>query len=232
MRVLVIAPAAVARPLARELRKEGIRVDQSSSPERGDERVRQAGYDAVVLDVAACGGGALATLQAWHEDGRPARVLALTASRGAEERVECLNAGADDCLAHPFLFGELLARLRALVRRNVLPGSGVLRIDDLEIDPHARQVRRGGRRIPLSPREFDLLAYLARNRGRVVSRDQIWQHLYGGRRRGGSNVIDVYIRYLRRKLDDGFERPLIHTFRGLGYQLGASAARRATGTSD
>jgi len=232
MRVLVIAPAAVSRPLARELRKEGIRVDHSPSCERGDERARAAGYDAVVLDVAACGGDALPTLSAWHEDLLPARVLALTASRGAEERVACLNAGADDCLAHPFLFGELLARLRALMRRSVFPGSATLRIDDLEIDRGARKVRRGGKRVALSPREYDLLEILARNRGRVVSRDLIWEHLYGGRRRGGSNVIDVYIRYLRRKLDDGFDRPLIRTVRGLGYQLGASAARRPTGTSD
>jgi DNA-binding response OmpR family regulator len=232
MRVLVIAPAAVSRPLARELRKEGIRVDHSSTCKRGDQRARGSGYDAIVLDLEACGGDAVGTLQAWRQDGLPARVLAVTASRSAEERVACLNAGADDCLAHPFLFSELLARLRALMRRSVFPGASVLRIDDLEIDPGARQVRRGGKKIALSPREYDLLEFLARNRGRVVSRALIWEHLYGGRRRGGSNVIDVYVRYLRRKLDDGFDRPLIHTFRGLGYQLGVGAVQRPTGTSD
>src|SRR5262249_3385055 len=153
-------------------------------------------------------------------------VLALTGDRSPQQTVRALDVGADDVLARPFETEEFLARVRALARRAEPAAGRVLRLHDLEIDRQAQTVRRGGRTIALTPREFALLEVLARQPGRVVSRATIWRHLYDGDGETASNVVDVYIRYLRNKIDRGFDVPLILTRWGQGYMLRAEGGHR------
>jgi two-component system OmpR family response regulator len=142
-----------------------------------------------------------------------------------EDRVRLLNAGVDDCLAKPFAFAELAARVRAILRRGNSSELGVLRVDDLEIDRVAHDVHRAGRAIELSPREFALLEFLMRHEGQPVTRNAIVEQVWKLRFNGMTNVVDVYINYLRRKVDSGHDRPLIRTVRGVGYQIGRNGAR-------
>jgi DNA-binding response OmpR family regulator len=158
-------------------------------------------------------------LQRWRRKGMQTHVLVLTARGSLEDKVRGLDIGADDYLAKPFELGELLARLRALVRRGHQVKDPILRVHDLEIDTAARTVKRAGQPIHLTPREFALLEFLAFHRGKVVSRSMIWEHLYDEHDENTSNVVDVYIRYLRNKIDKTFEPALIMTRWGEGYQL-------------
>ena len=148
-------------------------------------------------------------------------VLLLTARDSIEDRVTGLDAGANDYLVKPFAFEELLARIRVLLRKPREASDSVCRVDDLEIHMDTHQVFRGGQEIRLSGKEFALLRYMAQNEGIVLSRDRLEEHLWNFDYAGGSNVIDVYIRYLRKKIDEGHERKLIHTVRGAGYVLRA-----------
>ncbi len=194
-------------------------MDVAMDGEEADFKARSAQYDAIVLDIMLPKKDGLTLLSEWRKDGVQAYVLMLTARGGLDDRVRGLDTGADDYLTKPFELEELLARLRALVRRGHQVKDPVIRAHDLEIDTATRTVKRGGQAIHLTPREYSLLEFLAFHRGRVVSRTMIWEHLYDEQDETTSNVVDVYIRYLRNKIDKGYEPPLILTRWGEGYQL-------------
>jgi heavy metal response regulator len=219
VRLLVIEDEArVQAFLARGLREAGFAVDVASD---GDEGLRLAlvtGYDLIVLDLVLPQRPGLSVLKELREAGRTTPVLVLTARDEVDDRVRGLDAGADDYLAKPFAFAELLARIRALLRRGTSQAD-VIEIDDLRIDRTARHVERSGRKIELTAKEFALLDYLAVHTGEVVTRTMIAEHVWDMNFDSFSNVIDVYIRYLRRKIDEPFTRKLLHTRRGVGYVL-------------
>jgi len=172
-----------------------------------------------VLDIMLPKVDGLTLLKKWRKNGLKSHVLMLTARDQLDDKVKGLDTGADDYLTKPFELEELLARVRALVRRGHQVKDPVLRVFDLELDTAARTVRRSGQSIHLTPREYGLLEFLAFHRGRVVTRTMIWEHLYDEHDESTSNVVDVYIRYLRNKIDKGFEPPLILTRWGEGYML-------------
>jgi DNA-binding response OmpR family regulator len=209
----------LVRALKRGLEEEGFAVDIAFDGEEGAYKARTANYDVIILDVMLPKEDGLSLLRRWRQDGLSTHVLVLTARSSIEDKVRGLDLGADDYLAKPFELEELLARLRALVRRGHQVKDPVLRVHDLEIDTVARTVKRAGQSIHLTPREFALLQFLAYHRGKVVTRSMIWEHLYDEYDENTSNVVDVYIRYLRNKIDKGFEPPLILTRWGEGYLL-------------
>lgn len=220
MRVLVIEDEARVRSFVeRGLREAGYAVDGAADGEEGRGLALIHHYDAIVLDLMLPRLDGLQVLQALREAGRTTPVLILSARDEVDDRVGGLDAGADDYLPKPFAFAELLARLRVLLRRGAEPVT-VIEVEDLSIDLLKRTVRRDGRKIDLTPKEFALLEYLARHAGEVVTRTMISEHVWDMNFDSFSNVIDVYIRYLRRKVDEPFDRRLIHTRRGIGYLLG------------
>jgi DNA-binding response OmpR family regulator len=211
------------KPLVRALRKgleeEGFAVDTALDGEEGAYKAQTADYDVIILDLMLPKEDGLSLLQRWRRAGLKSHVLVLTARSSIDDKVRGLNLGADDYLTKPFELDELLARLRALVRRGHQIKDPVVRVHDLEIDTATRTVKRGGRSIHLTPREYALLEFLAFHRGKVVTRSMIWEHLYDEHDESTSNVVDVYIRYLRNKIDKDFELPLILTRWGEGYML-------------
>ena len=220
MRVLLIEDhKPLVRALKQGLEDEGFAVDVAYDGEEGDHKARTAEYDAVILDLMLPNEDGLSLLQRWRRNGMKTHVLVLTARGSIEEKVRGLDLGADDYLTKPFELEELLARLRALIRRGHQVKDPMLRVLDLEIDTASRTVRRAGKAIHLTPREYALLEFLAYHRGRVVSRTMIWEHLYDEQDENTSNVVDVYIRYLRNKIDKGYDPPLILTRWGEGYLL-------------
>ena len=220
MRVLLVEDhKPLVRALRQGLEEEGFAVDVAYDGEEGNFKARSATYDAIILDRMLPKIDGLTLLQRWRKDGLVTHVLILSARGGLDDRVAGLDQGADDYLAKPFELTELLARLRALIRRGHQVKDPVLRVHDLEIDTAARTVKRGGQTIHLTPREYGLLEFLAFHRGKVVTRTMIWNHLYDEQDENTSNVVDVYIRYLRTKIDKGFEPPLILTRWGEGYML-------------
>lgn len=178
-----------------------------------------ATYDAVVLDIMLPGIDGLTLLKKMRAEGNTTHVLLLTALDSIENKVNGLDAGADDYLVKPFAYDELLARLRVLLRRRSGQTTNVLEYGGLVMDLNNRTVTRDGTEITLSSKEFAVLEYLLRNPGRVLSRDKIENHVWNYDFEGGSNVVDVYIRYLRKKIDTGFNKKLLHTIRGAGYVL-------------
>jgi DNA-binding response OmpR family regulator len=221
MRLLIAEDhPSLARSLADGLREEGYAVDLTHD---GDEALHLAHvnpYDGILLDIMLPGKDGYAILKTLRQKGIGTPVLCLTARDGVQDRVMGLDLGADDYLVKPFAWEELSARVRAMVRRGHGHKSASLRVGDLEVDTARKVARRGGRTIELSAREFALLEYLAHRKGQVVSRTDIWEHLYDQHDEASSNVVDVYIGYLRAKIDKDFPVKLIQTRRGQGYVLG------------
>ena len=181
--------------------------------------VMGAAYDGLVLDIMMPKLDGVQVVKRLRREGNSVPVLLLTARDSIEDRVAGLDAGADDYLIKPFAFEELLARLRVLLRKPQGDKTNVLRVGELELNLSTRQAARGGQEISLSSKEFSLLRYMMQNAGIVLSRDKLEQHVWDYDFSGGSNVIDVYIRYLRKKIDEGRETKYIHTVRGHGYVL-------------
>ena len=221
MRILLVEdePSA-ARFVAKGLREASYAVDVASDGTAAAERCQHNDYDAIVLDVMLPGRDGLTICRELRASGSDVPVLMLTARDAVEARVQGLDAGADDYLTKPFDFRELLARLRALTRRERRPlAPERLEAAGLEIHVAARRVFRGGHEIPLTTREYALLEYLARRAGEVVGRADIAEHVWDEHYDAFSNVVDVYIQRLRRKLDEGDAPSVIRTRRGQGYQL-------------
>jgi DNA-binding response OmpR family regulator len=175
----------------------------------------------IVLDILLPGKPGLQVLRELRQAKVETPILLLTARDSVEDKVQGLDAGADDYLTKPFAFAELLARVRALLRRRVPARASLLHVDDLVLDPATRSVKRGNQAIALTNREFALLEYLLRNPGRVLTRTMIAEHVWDYSFDSETNVIDVYVNYLRKKIDAGRDRKLIHTVRGVGYVLKA-----------
>ena len=213
-----------ADTLAKRLKEEHYAVDVVYNGLDALEYLRSADYDVAVLDIMMPGMDGIGVLQSVRQAGCHTPVLLLTARDAVSDRVSGLNAGADDYLVKPFAFEELSARLRVLTRRT-RQTSNVFIADDLVVDCDMRSVSRGGQAITLTSREFALLEYLIRNKGRVLSRSQITEHVWSYEYEGTSNMIDVYIRNLRRKIDEGRMVKLIHTVRYTGYVLREEAWR-------
>lgn len=210
-------------PLARALRKglggQGFATDMAGSAERAWECLREHSYDCILLDLSLPDVDGLTVLDALRQRDDPTPVLILTARGAVEDRVSGLNAGADDYLQKPFAFPELIARVRALLRRGTPLVPTVLRVDDLELDPSRMEVRRAGESIVLTAKEFGILEYLMRHAGQLVTRTMLLEECWDRSYDGLSNLVDVYVSRLRRKLD-AHGRPLLHTVRGAGFILG------------
>ena len=220
MRVVVIEDFAPLREsLVQGLREAGYAVDEAADGEVGLWHARSGEHDVVILDLMLPKVDGLSIIKDMRKEGSPSMVLVLTAKDTAADKVRGLELGADDYLVKPFDFFELLARVKALVRRKYEVRTTVLRVGDLEVDTSSRVVRRGGRTIDLSGREYALLEYLALNSGRVVSRAEIAQHVYDFNGSPESNVVDVFVGLVRKKIEAPGAARLIHTRRGQGYLL-------------
>lgn len=220
MKVLLVEDyVPLRKSVARGLQEAGFAVDATGDGEEGLWYARSGDYDVIVLDLMLPKVDGLTILRRLREREDPVPVLILTARDTVPDRVRGLDLGADDYLVKPFAFEEFLARVRALVRRKYETRSPSVQVGDLTVDTSRRTARRGGRTIELTPREYALLELLALRAGQVVSRTEIWEHLYDFAAEPASNVIDVYIGHLRKRLEAGGRPRLIHTRRGLGYVL-------------
>lgn len=221
MRVLLIEDERkVADFIARGLRAEGLAVDVASDGAEGWQMASGLDYDVIILDLMLPGMNGTDLLRRLRRAGGNAAVLVLTARDATHDKVENFEAGADDYLTKPFAFAELKMRVKALIRRQPVSRSHVLRVADLEVDRLGQQVRRAGKRIDLTAKEYALLEYLASHAGRVLSRTMIIEHVWDESFEGLTNIVDVYVRHLRSKVDDPFATKLIRTVRGAGYALG------------
>jgi two-component system OmpR family response regulator len=220
MRVLVVEDNAdMGGYLRQGLREHGFAVDWAASGDRGLDYAATGVYDLLILDRMLPGRDGLDLLRQLRARGMATPAIFLTARSDVADRVEGLDAGADDYLVKPFSFAELLARIRVVLRRGGEVAPTVLQVADLRLDPASRVVERAGRRIELSSKQFALLEYLMRHAGQVVSRTMILEHVWDFEYDGLTNVVDVHINRLRNKVDRDFDRPLIHTLRGVGYVL-------------
>jgi DNA-binding response OmpR family regulator len=211
----------LSQVLRRVLEEEGHTVDPAYDGEEALAMAIDGSHDVVVLDVMMPGLNGFEVCESMRRNKIDTPVIMLTALDSVDDRVRGLDAGADDYLPKPFAFQELLARIRALGRRKVQAREpDELSLDDLKLDLRRRRAERDGKTIELSPKEFSLLEFLLRNEGRVVTRTQILDHLWGYDYATDSNLVDVYIAYLRRKIDKGFDKKLVRTIRGIGYALG------------
>jgi DNA-binding response OmpR family regulator len=221
MRLLVIEDYRPLREsLTKGLHEAGYAVDATGDGKEGLWYATTGEYDVIILDLMLPGMDGLEILKKVRSRGRESCILVLTARDRVEDRVQGLNLGADDYVVKPFAFEELVARIRALVRRGYRCKQPAVQVDDLCIEPATQKVHRGKQEILLTAREYALLEYLAMRAGEVVSRTDIWEHVYEFSSSASSNVVDVYIGYLRKKIKGSERPPLIHTVRGRGYLLG------------
>lgn len=205
--------------ITKTLTRNGYSVDSCFDGEEALYYLRDTDYDAAILDIMMPKKSGIEVLKEIRREGNSVPVLFLTARDSISDRVTGLDSGADDYLVKPFAFDELLARIRVLLRKQTGQCENIYRISNLTVDLNAHSITRGDTVISLSSREFAILEYLVRNQGIVLSREKIETHIWNYDYEGGSNVIDVYIRYLRKKIDENFEPKLIHTVRGIGYVL-------------
>ena len=220
MRILIVEDdVALANFVRKGLEAEHHAVDTANEGEQGRSMALQFEYDLLILDLNLPGLDGVGILKSVRQRKPSVPVLVLTARNRVEDRVQCLDTGADDYVVKPFSFLELSARVRALLRRSHLPSESVLTVRDLRLDRVERRVERAGRRIDLTTKEFALLEYLMRNAGRRLTRAMIIEHVWNLTFDSTTNVVDVYIRRLRRKIDDPFEEKLLETVRGAGYRL-------------
>ncbi|MEP6620440.1 MAG: response regulator transcription factor [bacterium] len=218
MRILVIEDdPTVGQYVKRGLEEHRWAVDLTTDGEEGERRASSEAYDLIVLDMRLPGKSGLDVLQSLRAKGFERPVLVLTAQDAVDAKVATLRAGADDYVTKPFAFEELLARVEALARRPRSLASQVLRVGDLEFDEATREVRRAGELIELTPKEYTVLEYLARHAGRVMSRTLITEYAWGYHFDPGTNIVDVVINHLRKKIDAKHQRKLITTVRGVGY---------------
>ena len=222
MRILIAEDEKdLNRIITGRLKEEHYSVDSCYDGREALEYLESAEYDAVVLDIMMPVTDGLTVLRKMRRRNDATPVILLTAKDSIGDRVAGLDAGANDYLVKPFAFEELLARIRVLLRKPAETPKTCYRVGDLEVHMDTQEVSRGGKAVRLSGKEFALLRYMVQNEGIVLSRERLEQHLWNFDYAGGSNVIDVYIRYLRRKIDEGYDEKLIHTVRGAGYVLRA-----------
>ena len=224
MRLLIIEDHAPLREgLCQFLREAGYLVDSQATGDEGLWAAEGGEYDVVLLDLMLPGLDGTTILRRLRAMENPVHVLVISARDGLEDRLEMLDAGADDYLVKPFPLAEALARVRALLRRSYVKKNPVMRVADLEIDPLRREVKRGGRQVELTALEYRLLEYLCYRAGEVVPRTDIWERVFEDSSGGSSNTVDVYIGYLRKKLNAPGGTEIIHTRRGQGYILEEAA---------
>jgi heavy metal response regulator len=221
MRLLLIEDEEkVSRFIVKGLMAERFAVDVAAEGDRGLELAQTYRYDLIILDLMLPGLSGTEVLRLVRRENEHVPVLVLTARDAVTDKVRHFEIGADDYLTKPFAFAELLVRVKALLRRGAISRANTLRIADLEIDRLTQQVRRGGQRIELTGKEYALLEYMMTNAGRVLSRTMIIEHVWDQSFDGATNIVDVYVRHLRNKIDEPFERKLIRTVRGVGYAIG------------
>jgi two-component system, OmpR family, response regulator len=224
MRVLMIEDEVpLAEAVGRGLRREGYEVDYAHDGLAGLARARDGAYDAIILDILLPKMNGFKVCETLRGEGVWTPILMLTAKDGEYDEAEALDTGADDFLSKPFSFVVLVARLRALLRRGA-PKVVTLRIGSLVLDPARRSCRRGDKEIELTRREFTLLEALMRRDGAVASKDELLEDVWGSEFEGDRNIVEVYVGYLRRKIDDGYEQRMLHTVRGAGYRIVADDA--------
>lgn len=220
MRILVVEDdVSLNRLITEKLKKEHYTVDSCFMGDEAVAFIDGAEYDLVILDIMLPKVSGLEILSHIRSSQKQISVLLLTAKDSTEDKVRGLDLGADDYMAKPFAFEELLARVRVLIRRKAPQSSHVYQVADLIVDDKAKTVTRGGTPVSLSSKEFNILLYMIMHAGKVLSRETLNQHMWNYDYEGSSNIIDVYIRYLRKKIDEGHEKKLIHTIRGQGYVI-------------
>lgn len=220
MRLLIVEDEKdLNKIISKKLKADGYSVDSCYDGEEAEDCLSVAEYDGIILDIMMPKKDGLTLLGELRDKNDPTPVLLLTAKDAVSDRVKGLDSGASDYLVKPFSFDELSARIRAMLRKSGNAQSNVFTVGDLSVDTAAKRVTRGGKSIELSAREYSILEYMIRNRGVVLSREKIENHIWNFDYDGGTNVIDVYISYLRRKIDSGFDKKLIHTVRGSGYVI-------------